>query len=158
MLSHAVVGRSCRCCCLSVPTESGRIARPTTKSNSLRHPFSLRRGRNPTYPLSFLRPYHRMEKKFQIPLHSINTWQTPLLACALKVLGEGAERGEGEPIHCFTKWVFWVLMAIWESRYHSRFLQSWYEQFRVRGICRFCIKDEGLKGSREIKAINMRLF
>jgi hypothetical protein len=97
-------------------------------------------------------------KNLQIPLHSINTWQTPLLACTLKVLGEGAERGEGEPIHCFTKWVFWVLMANWESRYHTRLLQSWYEQFRVRGIRRFCIKVEGLKGCQEMKATNKPLF
>jgi hypothetical protein len=44
-----------------------------------------------------------MEKNLQIPPHSINTWQTPLLACALKVLEERAESGEGEPIHYFTK-------------------------------------------------------
>jgi len=45
-----------------------------------------------------------MEKNIKIPLHSINTWQTPLLACALKVIGEGAERGgvrakQGQPFH-----------------------------------------------------------
>jgi hypothetical protein len=99
-----------------------------------------------------------MEEKFTNPSSLYKYMADPLASLRLEGLGGGAESGEGEPIHCFTKWVFWVLMAIWESRYHSRFLQSWYEQFRVRGICRFCIKDEGLKGSREIKAINMRLF
>jgi len=51
-----------------------------------------------------------------------------------------------------------VLMANWESRYHTRLLQSWYEQFRVRGIRRFCIKVEGLKGCQEMKATNKPLF
>ena len=51
-----------------------------------------------------------------------------------------------------------VLMANWESRYHTRLLQSWYEQFRVRGIRRFCIKVEGLKGYQEMKATNKPLF
>ena len=49
-------------------------------------------------------------------------------------------------------------MAIWESRYHPRLLQLWYEQFRVRGIRRFCIKVEGLKGCQEMKAISKPLF
>jgi hypothetical protein len=49
-------------------------------------------------------------------------------------------------------------MANWESRYHTRLLQSWYEQFRVRGIPRFCIKVEGLKGCQEMKATNKPMF
>jgi hypothetical protein len=52
-----------------------------------------------------------MELKISNP-SSLNKYiAKPFLACSLKVIGEGAERGEGEPIHCFTKWVFWVLMA-----------------------------------------------
>ena len=113
MSSHAVVGRSCRCCCLSVPTESGRnlvrlwrIARPTTKSNSLRLvPSRLRReaGPAPPSPVCFLRPYNRMEKKFTNSSSLYKYIAKPFLACSLKVIGEGAERGEGEPIHYFTK-------------------------------------------------------
>ena len=80
-----------------------------------------------------------MEEKFTNP-SSLNKYiAKPFLACSLKVIGEGAERGEGEPIHCLTKWMFLLLMAIWETRYHPQLLQSWYEQFRVRGIRRFCI-------------------
>ncbi|MBU3743729.1 MAG: VWA domain-containing protein [Sediminibacterium sp.] len=47
-----------------------------------------------------------------------------------------------------------ILMADWESRYHSRMLQSWYDQFKLKGIRRFCIKIEGLKGCQEIKTMS----
>jgi hypothetical protein len=54
--------------------------------------------------------------------------------------------------------VLLCLLVAMESPYITRLLQSWYEQFRVRGIRRFCIKVEGLKGCQEMKATNKPLF
>ena len=89
---------------------------------------------------------------------SVNRWQSAFLACTLKVFGEGADMGEGDQSIIFANGVLLVLMSNWETRYHTRLLQSWYEQFRVRGIRRYCIKVEGLKGCQEMKATNKPLF
>jgi hypothetical protein len=66
--------------------------------------------------------------------------------------------GEGDLSIIFTNGVLLVLLSNWEIRLHTRLLQSWYEQFRIRGIRRFCIKVEGLKGCQEMKATNKPLF
>jgi hypothetical protein len=52
-----------------------------------------------------------MEEKFTNPSSLYKYMADPLASLRLEGLGGGAESGEGEPIHCFTKWVFWVLMA-----------------------------------------------
>jgi hypothetical protein len=77
----------------------------------------------------------------------------------LKFIGEGAERGAWDNVFdIFTNGYFLELMPNCKSRYDTRLLQSWYDQFRVRDIRRFCIKVEGLKGCQGMKATNKPLF
>ena len=99
LVAHAVV--------VACASRHSRDVSPDQQPHQIRSASSRlasggRRGR-PPIPSMLSSSISKDEKKFQIPLHSINTWQTPLLACALKVLEEGAESGEGEPIHYFTK-------------------------------------------------------
>ena len=108
LVAHAVV--------VACPSRLSRDVSPDQQPHQIRSASSRpasggRRGRNPSSPLYFLRPYHRMEEKFTNPSSLYKYMADPLASLRLEGLGGGAESGEGEPIHCFTKWVFWVLMA-----------------------------------------------
>jgi hypothetical protein len=43
-----------------------------------------------------------------------------------------------------------ILMNNWNSQLHSQILKQWYDQYKIKGINRFCIKLDGFKSYKEL--------
>jgi hypothetical protein len=42
-----------------------------------------------------------------------------------------------------------ILMNNWNNQLHSQVLKPWYDQYKSKGINRFCIKLDGFKSYKE---------